>query len=210
MNLNTLPMRSSCVRAVLVAVAALAVGCSPPPGGADEAITQGLNLDAGQDTDLFGSDGGRWIRTACPGGGGGTCVVWVTLPLVRHDAQGKGRLERIFVWSGDWIDGIRFAWRGPDGLIESPVAGTAKDGHLREPLIFEADEFIVRIEGRHGKYVDRLQITTNKRTYPAWGGGGGQPFDVDLRGSGVGEQIHGFQTRSGKFLDQIGFIVYPD
>jgi len=200
--------KSLLTRVLLVGFVGLAAGCGAPPSAGHQEITQALNLESGQDTELFGSDGGRWIRTACPGGGG-RCAVYVPLPLVRHDAP--ARLERVFVWAGDWIDGIQFAWRTPDGqLIEGPVAGTAKEGHLRKPLLLDPDEFIVRIAGRHGKYVDRLQITTNKRTHDAWGGGGGEHFDIDVRGSSVGEQIHGFQTRSGQFLDQIGFIIYQD
>merc|ERR1712226_228404 len=43
-----------------------------------------------------------------------------------------------------------------------------------------AAEFITRVQGRHGQYIDQVQFTTSRaRTFGPYGGGGGSSFDVN-------------------------------
>ena len=196
---------------VLGSFAVLGMACQGPDATDEQATVNGetsvqaLNLGSGEQwPKLYGEDGARYL----PCGPGRACRV--ELPQRRHDAP--GRLIEVRAWSGKYIDGIEFTWQTNDGRIVKGSAGT-KGGSESNPEVLQPGEFIVRIEGGAGKYVDWLRIHTNMRSFPMWGGGGGGYFDVDLgftheSPDGPRREIHGFLTRSGKYLDQIGFIHY--
>ncbi|MFB9326253.1 jacalin-like lectin [Paenibacillus aurantiacus] len=56
-----------------------------------------------------------------------------------------------------------------------------------ESFGFDEDEYIVRITGRSGNWIDQLTIHTNKRAYGPFGGDGGSPFAYECA-----EDVEGF------------------
>lgn len=67
-----------------------------------------------------------------------------------------------------------------------------------------ADEFIVGVRGRAGKYVDRIEFVTNKRTIGPFGGQGGEPFSLV---AADGYEVRRLFGRSGSVLDAIGIVA---
>jgi hypothetical protein len=61
------------------------------------------------------------------------------------------------------------------------------------------------VRGRYAAYVDSLQIITNRRTSPKYGGNGGAQ-DFVLKAP-PGERIVGFCGRSGGYIDAIGIVT---
>jgi len=68
------------------------------------------------------------------------------------------------------------------------------------------DESIIRVEGRSGARIDRIQFTTNQgRQSPAFGGNGGDPFLLESDG----KVLKYFEGRSGARLDAIRAYWWP-
>jgi len=112
-------------------------------------------------------------------------------------------ITRIYVSSGEFVDCL---------LV------TYSDGHLQQHggsggtnqfnIVFDSDEFISRLEGTYGSYINTLKIITNKdRTYGPFGGAppwplGPNSFTLGTVPSKTFSQA--FFGRSGIFLDAIG------
>jgi len=65
----------------------------------------------------------------------------------------------------------------------------------------------VALSGRHGNYIDSIQIHTNKRNFSRLGGrGGSQDYRIDV---GTDNQAIGFIGRAGKYLDAVGLAFVP-
>jgi len=70
-------------------------------------------------------------------------------------------------------------------------------------------EYITKITGKTGKYVNSIRIYTNKKTSPTYGLGkgdwsGGRSFTITAPS---GKEIVGFYGRSGKYVDAIGAVI---
>lgn len=116
----------------------------------------------------------------------------------------RGRLIEVRVRHGAFIDSVQTVYQKPDGSkVTSPRHGGG--GGRLDVLRLASDEFIVRIEGKHGNVVDSLEIWTNKKRKARFGGPGGA---VDYSYTAIrGSRIQGFKGRAGKFLDAIGVVL---
>ena len=138
---------------------------------------------------------GQASGTAVAGGGGGNAFT------DGQPAQGA-RIAEVRVRAGDTIDAVQMIYALADGRLS---AGTRHGGKGGRENVFrlDNDEYITGISGRYGDTVDSLRIHTNKRTSPAYGGGGDHDFRLDAPS---GAQAVGFVGRAGNTVDAIGLI----
>lgn len=114
------------------------------------------------------------------------------------------RLIEVRIRSGAFIDAIQTVYVNAIGQkIVSPMHGGA--GGTLSVFKLGANEYITRISGKYGWYIDSLLIETNKGRAKGWGGTGGSANYTYTAPAGY--RIHGFFGRSGKFLDAIGIIL---
>lgn len=117
----------------------------------------------------------------------------------------QSRISSITIWHGAFIDGIAFTiadWNS--GKVIKTVMHGGTGG---QPTSFklQRDEYITKIEGRYGKYVDGIRIHTNFRRMPWFGGNGGKiPFTYEAP---EGHKIIGFCGRGGSFIDSLGVLI---
>lgn len=131
-----------------------------------------------------------YVKTDQYGGHGGsrfadnlTETVKMTLLSIRH---------------GDYIDAIQTTWSTVDGRR---ITGERHGGNggTETVISFLDGEYINRIEGRSGAYVDQLTFYTNLgNKYGPYGGNGGTPFRL------TNLCVGGFLGKSGDYLDAIG------
>ena len=114
------------------------------------------------------------------------------------------RLVEVRIRSGIFIDAIQTVYENAVGQkITSPRHGGT--GGKLSVFKLAPGEYITRISGKYGRFIDSLLIETNKGRAQGFGGTGGAgnyTYKVP-----PGSRIHGFFGRSGKFLDAIGVII---
>jgi hypothetical protein len=134
-------------------------------------------------------------KTKVAGGSGGTAFLDSEIPF-------GARITEIRIQVGKYIDGIQAVYTLPDGTtVEGPFHGGR--GGSTQVFRLESNEYITGISGRHGTYIDSLQIHTNRRTSSRYGGSGGrQDFRIDVPS---GNRAVGLIGRAGRYLDAIGF-----
>jgi hypothetical protein len=114
------------------------------------------------------------------------------------------RISKIKIRSGDWIDSIQTAWTDWK-VIE--IWGIQHGGTGGTESIFSLapDEYVIGIEGKYHVYINSLQIITNKRKSPLYGGTEGiqfYSFNGGVRDTKL--EVRGFFGSSGAFLNAIG------
>ncbi len=136
-----------------------------------------------------GGTGGKYFSTAQIGG--------------QYSSDSR-RLSEVRVRSGAFIDSIQLVY---ENIIGQKILSSEFGGNGGTLSIFKLQpgEYITRISGRHGLYIDSLLIETNKGKAKGYGGSGGSVGYSYT--APIGFKIHGFVGRSGKFLDAIGVIL---
>ncbi|GJJ14535.1 hypothetical protein Clacol_008800 [Clathrus columnatus] len=124
-------------------------------------------------------------------------------------------LRKIYIHAKTYLHSIQCEYRGPENKkILSNKHGSSGDAPL---YIFELDseEYITKIRGRSGKYINQLQFFTNKgRISPPYGGSGGNLFiwTLDEKRHPDSPGLHHFEGTSGKYYIQTlqaSFPIYP-
>jgi hypothetical protein len=111
------------------------------------------------------------------------------------------RLVEVRIRSGALINAIQTVYVNVLGQkYESPWHGGA--GGTLSVFTLAPDEYITRVNGKYGAFMDHLEIITNKGHFKGWGGTGGQIGFV--YNAPPGSKIHGFFGHSGDLLDSIG------
>ncbi|GJJ16174.1 hypothetical protein Clacol_010454 [Clathrus columnatus] len=86
-------------------------------------------------------------------------------------------LKKIYIHAKTYIHSIQCEYQGPEKKI---LLGNKHGNSGEAPLyVFElnADEYIVKVRGRSGEYIEQLRFLTNKgRVSSIYGGSGGKPF----------------------------------
>lgn len=134
------------------------------------------------------------------GGGGGSS-------FDDNPTSPQGRIITICIWSGNLIDAIRVDRVNELGKVVIGKKHGGNSGKLTT-IILQADEFITKIGGRSGAYIDNLTFTTNKGKFYSVGGTGGSPFvEKDFYGP---DALKGMSGNSGVYLDGISFWGYSN
>lgn len=137
--------------------------------------------------------------TTIAGGQGGSPF---TDPAIPYDA----RVLEVHVYAGEMVDSLQMLYAYENGRTQLSARHGGPGGR-QNVFRLDSDEYIVGISGRYGKYIDALQIHTNKRTSPLYGGRGGDyDFRIDVPS---GNYAVGFAGRSGDYLDAVGLIYVP-
>jgi hypothetical protein len=120
--------------------------------------------------------------------------------------QSGTRVLEVRIRSGDHVDSVQMVFILADGRsVTSPRHGGSGGG--LSVFRLNPGEYIMGLSGRYGDYVDSIQIHTNQRTSPLFGGrGGARDFQIEVP---AGNQVVGFTGRAGDYLDAIGMIFVP-
>lgn len=131
------------------------------------------------------------------GGAGGSRFVTIV--------PSGARLTELRVFAGAVVDAVQLVYR-LDGDEGATVSGRRHGGEGGEAAVFrlDEDEFVTGISGRFGQFVDSLQIHTNKRDSPRFGGVGGDA-DFAMRVP-PGFRFAGLQGRAGAYIDAIALV----
>jgi hypothetical protein len=127
-------------------------------------------------------------------------------PFSDMEIPSRGRVSEVYVFSEDYICAVQVQFAFSDNRAwMSPRRGGR--GCQLNSFHLDLDEYIVGISGRYDAHVNSLQIHTNKRMSPLFGGSGGtQEYRIDLP---AGNQAVGFVGRSGHYLNAIGLNFVP-
>jgi hypothetical protein len=113
------------------------------------------------------------------------------------DDRGLGQWVRIQIRAGDQVDALIVSY---DSGVTAQHGGNG--GQLVGDFQLVSGEVITRIQGRHGTFVDQIEIVTNKRRIGPFGKSGGTPWTLDVP---PGLTVTSFFGASGTVLDRIGF-----
>ena len=136
----------------------------------------------------------QYTATQVVGGSGGAA-------FSDTEPAAGARVLEVRVRSGGYVDSVQMVYALRDGrTVEGPRRGGT--GGSLNVFQLNADEYIVGISGRTGKYIDSISFRTNKRTSPIFGGkGGDREYHIDIP---AGNQAVGLTGRAGQYLDAIG------
>lgn len=173
-------------------------------GGSDFVLTPvtgwvvGFSGRSGGVLDAIGIQDFRYLyERSYQGGSGG-------IPFI-DDMSNMKRLERILYRSGSYVDTLQFEWLEQDGTY---VTGPEYGGYLgaggeKGIVTLQDGEYLLKITGTAGAYLDSITFHTNLGTYGPFGGSGGTPFSIDLRN----RKLIGIIGRYGKYIDGIGALT---
>lgn len=113
-------------------------------------------------------------------------------------------LREIRVNAGFYVDGIQLVYSDASGaLVEMPHIGGK--GGLHHTLTLDADEYVIGVSGRCGRYIDSIRFHTNKRISDSYGGhSGADEYRYEAAANG---EVVGFVGRADWFIDQLAVIV---
>jgi hypothetical protein len=135
------------------------------------------------------------------GGGGGN--QFSDLEGLQHIPVGSTVYE-VRIRAGAFVDSIQIIHRSGRNLIHPLSRHGGSGGNSYTFRLNSNIEYIEKIIVRYGRFVDSIQIKTNLRFSPRYGGGGGgKPVPLEDPGT----EIIGFHGRSGSLIDAIGIIV---
>ena len=131
--------------------------------------------------------------------------------------QAKGRLARVVVRGGWWVDSVACTWADADGEEDDgPTRGG--EGGTERVLTLRPGESLVRVSGviradgdrgvRVGQEViGSLTFKTTRRTIGPFGETTeGRKFTLDAP---AGQEICGFRGRAGQYLNALGIVCRP-
>ena len=136
----------------------------------------------------------QYQQTPLYGGSGGN-------PFSAQDIPSGARIAEIRISASDRVDSVQMIYDLPDGGIVEGQRYGGSGGRLRV-FRLDSDEYITGISGRYSTVIQSLQIQTNKKTSPLYGGSGGsRSYQIDVPS---GSRAVGFTGRAGQYLDAIG------
>ncbi|GJJ16169.1 hypothetical protein Clacol_010449 [Clathrus columnatus] len=123
-------------------------------------------------------------------------------------------LKKIYIHAQTYIHSIQCEYQGPERKM---LLGNKHGNSGEAPLyVFELnmDEYIMKIRGRSGEYIEQLQFFTNKgRVSSIYGGSGGKPFiwTVDKKRCPDSPGFHHFEGTFGHYIRTLKacFPIYP-
>lgn len=124
------------------------------------------------------------------------------IPFIENVTDMK-RLTKITIRSDAYIDTLQMEWINEKGerIIGVEHGGHAIQGGTLKQVILKDGEFLTKITGRSGNYLDNICFHTNLSVY-SFGGTGGTPFEIDLAHS----KVLCFIGRYGRFIDGFGVL----
>jgi hypothetical protein len=132
-----------------------------------------------------------------PSGGSGGGIATLLIP------EGA-TLKSIQAFALDYIEKIKLTYE-QDGVLATVSMGDESRGGAQPPFEPRSDEFIIAIRGTYDRYVNTLELITNKATYGPWGAVKGRAdYRYDIP---PGMRFAGIVGRSGLAVDAIGVIV---
>lgn len=118
----------------------------------------------------------------------------------------EGEPKAIKVRSGAYIDALQICYTNLIGK-EDVTLKAGGQGGSEKLFTMEAGEYIVKISGRYGNYIDSLTFETNLGQKQTFGGHGGHTsftFTIAKDMSFIG-----FTGKSGAYIDALGICCIP-
>ncbi|MCB6184306.1 hypothetical protein LIN78_12195 [Leeia sp. TBRC 13508] len=136
------------------------------------------------------------VGTPMFGGGGGS-------PFA-DDVTNMTSIKRIKIRHSSFVLSIQTDWLDASGNeVKGSLHGGGWTDGKEDMFELEADEYITKVAGRYGAYIDRISFFTNKgRVFGPYGGSGGT--DEFVLQPKYGKKILGFQGRAASAIDALG------
>ncbi len=122
--------------------------------------------------------------------------------LFRHLPKGPSRkINKIVVQHGALVDAIRVQWLLDNGKYEWSSNAGGPHGQ-KSTILLKPNEYITKVTGRSGKYVDQITFYTSEgRKFGPYGGSGGNPFTIKPT-----KAVKGFYGMAEKYVNRIGVM----
>ena len=121
-----------------------------------------------------------------------------------------GKVKTVNLRSGAYIDSIQLVYT-TNQVSDKKGRDGGDPGSFTADVTLPANEVIVGVEVRYGKYIDNLKFITNKGKWASFGGDGigirddypSSPYVAKkiVFSAPAGTHLVGMQGRSGKYLD---------
>lgn len=139
------------------------------------------------------------------GGGGGQSFTMPEEINISHDFQAK-YIKKVSIKVSFRIEKIQVNWATRSG--QDMVEATGENGGTWKHIYLSKGEFITKVTGRSGRFVNQLTFYTNSgRQFGPYGGCEGTPFQITAP---KGHEVIGFFGNSGQCIDKIGLIYRFD
>jgi hypothetical protein len=114
------------------------------------------------------------------------------------------QIIQIITYAGDWINSIQFEWAGRQGQVWGGNGQNGGTGGTLNSVQFQPGEYIKRLYGSYGEYVNCIFIQTNLSAYTLGGKRGGREFDYMAFPN---QKIVGLWGCAGAYLDAVGVLI---
>ena len=121
-----------------------------------------------------------------------------------EDIKENQDVRDVNIWTGPVVNGIKLINDVDWGQRYAAPTHGSDDG-TQSVFTLQPGEYITGISGKYGRFVDSIQIHTNLRVSPRYGGSGGSAEYIYEAPSGW--EIAGFCGRSGDVIDAIGVVL---
>jgi hypothetical protein len=145
------------------------------------------------------------------GGGGGD--YWDDGPApswISHRGDTNGSIiGGLRIRHGNWIDAIQWGWR--TNIPGTPIQWFGRhggDGGNEDEILFHDDEWIIKMWGRFGNYIDHIYIVTNQNRQFDYGGDGGSTDWAFWTDGTPDSAIIGLFGRAHTYLDALGYYRF--
>ncbi|PHN01580.1 RICIN domain-containing protein [Flavilitoribacter nigricans] len=135
-----------------------------------------------------------------PEGGYGGQRFTIPANVTQDNVQNFKKITRISIKHGKYIEQIRVTWLTYGGYRSGGAGGEVYGNWSHIDL--QDGEYITRVSGTSGRFINSLAFHTNKRRIiGSFGQRDGKSFMIHVPS---GQQVIGFHGRSGQLIDQFG------
>jgi len=127
------------------------------------------------------------------------------IPFIEDVSEMK-QMKRIILRSDAYIDTLQFEWINSSNeyITGAEYGGYGMKGGNSSFIEFQEGEYLTKITGKAGIYMDSVCFHTNLKVHGPYGGSGGStPFIIDL----TEKRLLCLIGRYGRFIDGIGVLV---
>ncbi len=139
------------------------------------------------------------------GGNGGQSFILPEV-LATGSVSNFGDMKKISLKVSDRIEKIQVTWSMKRG--GTFTEGTGENGGTWQHINLANGEYITKVTGKTGRFVNQVTFYTNyRRKFGPYGGNEGTPFQIVVP---AGYKVFGFFGNSGQCIDQLGLVYEVD
>lgn len=139
------------------------------------------------------------------GGDGGRSFILPEV-LANGNVSNFGDMKKISIKVSDRIEKIQVTWSMKRG--GTFTEGTGENGGTWQHINLANGEYITKVTGKTGRFVNQVTFYTNyRRKFGPYGGNEGTPFQIVVP---AGYKVFGFFGNSGQCIDKLGLVYEVD